>query len=822
MIYRRKEVQREGQSRYETFTFEYERPAVSAISELAPENKFYAGGRRVMVDQIDLSVSEIETWRFCTQCSFHEMDTQASGKSACPHCGSPLWADAGQKRQMVRMRQVFATTADRESRIGDDNDDRDPSFYNKQMMIRYNEADITDAFCIDSDEFPFGFEFLKRVSLREVNFGEKGELGENVVIAGVESRRKGFVICKFCGKVQNRKNEIQHALWCPARKKDDENNLSECVYLYREFSSEAVLILLPISTFEGSERKLHSFVAALHMGLKQTFGGSIDHLQTALHEEPAANSKYRKKYLVLYDTVPGGTGYLKQLMRSEAPLFAVFEKALETLSACPCNQDPAKDGCYRCLFAYRRSYTMGGTSREAAKSLLSEILKHRARLVRTGSLKGVQVNALFDSELEARFVEALRRVRVDDMPARLTKEVVNGKPGYFYRVGRKAYYIELQVPLGASVGVTVPSRADFVFRPARIQDGTRPVAVFTDGFYYHKDRVGLDMAQRTSIARSGNFHVWSLSWKDIENRYKDQGGYFHNYLSIDVNDRALKYSRVLDFLGAEKIAKLNSTDSFDWLIRFLADPDVKRWCCHSSVHSLLHLDMTRFGGNAEKAGWAAKLRDHFPEEISEWIGDLEEPCLYGLFEPENDFIKLFVAIGQDHFKKGDFSGLHAACCLLDGPREREKQAFESAWNGYLRCYNLFQFLEKAFFSTWQGKASGQPHGKPKAWDDIKTDSGSDAWREARELTDPKLHPFMDHLAAAGWDVPEIGFELVDPMGAVIAEAELAWPELTICVLDAEQRIHGDAFSNAGWRVHEIEAVMAAPEGFTQEHEPDLK
>ena len=31
------------------------RPAVSAISELAPENKFYAGGRRVRVDQVDLT-----------------------------------------------------------------------------------------------------------------------------------------------------------------------------------------------------------------------------------------------------------------------------------------------------------------------------------------------------------------------------------------------------------------------------------------------------------------------------------------------------------------------------------------------------------------------------------------------------------------------------------------------------------------------------------------------------------------------------------------------------------------------------------------------
>ncbi len=75
-------------------------------------------------------------------------------------------------------------------------------------------------------------------------------------------------------------------------------------------------MLLPVVTFEGSERRLHSFISALHLGLKQTFGGNIDHLQTAPHDEPIPDSNHRKKYLALYDTVPGGTGYLKQLMRS--------------------------------------------------------------------------------------------------------------------------------------------------------------------------------------------------------------------------------------------------------------------------------------------------------------------------------------------------------------------------------------------------------------------------------------------------------------------------------------------------------------------------
>jgi DEAD/DEAH box helicase domain-containing protein len=815
IIYRRKKTPREGESNYDTFSFDYERPAVSAISELAPENNFYAGSRKVRVDQVDLTVSEIETWRFCTNCACHGLVGKTAETRTCPQCGSAMWADGGQKRQMIRLRQVFATTSDKASRISDDSDDRDPTFYNKQMMISYNEADITDAYMIDSDELPFGLEFLKRVSLREINFGEKDDFGENLTIAGVESPRKGFVICKHCGKVQNRRHEIQHTLWCHSRKKESENNLTECVYLYREFSSEAIQMLLPVTTFEGSDRKLHSFIAALHLGLKQIFGGNIDHLQTAVHEEPVPNSTYRKKYLVLYDTVPGGTGYLKQLMRSEKPLLQVLEVALEILKACPCNQDARKDGCYKCLYAYRRSYNMAGTSREAAKEMLAGILEFKDKMTRTKSLKGVQVNALFDSELEARFIEALRRVRINNTPAKLTKEVVNGKPGYFYKIGDKTYYIELQVSLGAADGVAVPSKADFMFRPARIQDGIKPLAVYTDGFAYHKARIGLDMAQRCAIAHSGKFHVWSISWKDLENQYKQQGSYFRNYLAIKPNGQAANYNRLLDSYKVEKLLKLNDTDSFAWLIRFLSDPDEKKWQYHAFVHGLLHLDNKRFAADEEKKAWMDKLQETFPEEIAQRTGELEPPCFYGLYEPQthDNFLKLFVAIDQKALQKGKTAGMRTAWCLLDSPSEQDTPGFEAAWNGYLRCHNLFQFLKHSFFSTKEGKASEQPYGPFKQDGETPETQKPDEWLDVKAYTDAKFHGLIDQLAQHGWTAPEVGFELDAENGAIIGEAELAWIDLKVALLDQDHLEFREAFVSSGWRIFDIEAVLAEPETF---------
>ena len=67
-----------------------------------------------------MALSEVETWRLCRSCSYSELHGAREETSACRRCGDPLWADEGQKRQMLRMRQVFATTSDRSSRIADD------------------------------------------------------------------------------------------------------------------------------------------------------------------------------------------------------------------------------------------------------------------------------------------------------------------------------------------------------------------------------------------------------------------------------------------------------------------------------------------------------------------------------------------------------------------------------------------------------------------------------------------------------------------------------------------------------------------------------
>ena len=61
------------------------------------------------------------------------------------------------------------------------------------------------------------------------------------------------------------------------------------------------------------ETVIQSFMAAVQLGLKRRFGGTVDHLRMTLQDEPGRNGGPRRQYVMLYDSVPGGTGYLAEL-----------------------------------------------------------------------------------------------------------------------------------------------------------------------------------------------------------------------------------------------------------------------------------------------------------------------------------------------------------------------------------------------------------------------------------------------------------------------------------------------------------------------------
>ena len=807
VIYRRRVDPQEGEGQFENIVYEYERAGASAISELAPDNRFYAGGRKVRIEQVDLGLSEVEEWRFCRSCSHAENLSIGDLYAQCPRCGDAMWVDEGQRSQMVRLRQVMANTSDKESRIGDDSDDREPAFYTRQMLADFRLEDVELAFSIADEAVPFGFEFIRKSAFREMNFGEYGEGPDSNVIAGREAWRPGFKLCRGCGMVQDkRKKEQKHAYTCKVKDKADEDNIIDCLYLYREFTSEAIRVLLPTSTTIGADRLVNSFVAAIQLGLKLKFGGKVDHLRMMVYEEPIAESEAKKRFLMLYDSVPGGTGYLHELMRSTDNLLDIFQQARDTMVSCSCNEDPEKDGCYQCLYAYRNSYGMETTSRDAAVTLLGEIIEAADKFESVKTISDIKVNPVLESELEARFIEAIKRCEIPGQKVQIQAEVVNGKPGYFLSVGAHCYTIEPQVNTSQVDGVHYASCPDFIIRSSRESHGFKPVAVFMDGYQYHKDKVTEDTMKRLALVQSGRYFQWSMNWQDVNAQFATTTNQAINYFTEETfPEMSTLQAKLMTNLGVASLSKIHMRNSFEQLMLFLSDPDAESW---------RHIAFTRCLGWFDRAHMqdavvVDRFKNLFEESSSTGLGQiagdlLENPAVGGMgWVVDQGIVRALCAIPLRAISEMDTRAM-VVNASIDMAKKGADAEFKPVWAGFFRVLNMLQFLPAVQFGTMDGIQSG-------FYEPIEFKFGKTVLAQPTAEQDPVMEQLlaMVHesvrdslrgLLDEGLLLPEIGYELQNEEGEIVADGELAWVQSQLVVLVAGQERYCKDFEDNGWIV----------------------
>ena len=818
VLWRKRASDEPGQGAYVTLTtLKYERPAQSALSEFAPENRFYANQRKVEVDQINMNLAKAEDWRFCPAC--HHMQNLVKEPDVhiqCPRCGDAMWPDAAQRRTLLRFKQAIANSNDTEVRIDDSAEDREPKYYVRQLMADFEPANIREAWRIQTGELPFGFEFITRVAFRDVNFGELAKPGEAFKVADKESSRPGFRLCKHCGKVQKppkRKGEPReqvHAFDCPKRDSDDPANLLECLYLYREFESEALRILVPYTKNGVDERVVQSFMAAVQLGLKKRFGGKVDHLRMVLQDEPGKDGGPRRYYVMLYDSVPGGTGYLHQLLAHDAgTLTQVLKLALDAVSGCSCHDDPEKDGCYRCVFQYRLGRSMELVSRNTAQAVLSELVGALGQLERVDTISDIFINPHFDSVLEQRFIESLKRLGgVGQLPrVKLVSDVVNGKSGYVLEVGEQRYKVEPQRMLGAEDGVAVTSQPDFVIWPWSASSPRRPIAVFCDGWAYHKGCLREDALKRSAIVDSGRFWVWSVTHNDVASALKGE-------LDTDLESPLATLSRHNGARATPKVPRAQvqafTQHAVARLLMWLGtqvtdagqDPAVTQL-----QRNALWLGFLMVPPSAEErvacdtllAQWAARLPEPLrsvPKGFAPSVSKSEVPYqAFGLWPLELATQGLEDAVGWSA----------PGVWVLQDATAADEQVLHQAWRSCLHVFNTTQTLPGTWLMTESGlDAHDWVHlgGAKKAEAASATEAAAlgGAWDEAIAGTLKPLQPGLKRLAAAGADVPEVGIELADDKGKVIADCELCWSHAQVVLLRADQADLVHVWSAQGWKV----------------------
>jgi DEAD/DEAH box helicase domain-containing protein len=816
VLWRKRGADEQGQGAYVALpAIKYERPANSALSEFAPENRFYANQRRVEIDQINMSLAKTESWRFCPSCHhMQNLEVEADTHAVCPHCNDAMWSDAAQKRTLLRFRQAIANSDDTKVRIDDSVEDREPKFYVRQLMADFEPKDIREAWQIKSGSLPFGFEFVSRVTFRDVNFGELVKPGESFKVADKESSRPGFKLCKHCGKVQKppkKRSDPEgqnHSFDCAKHGSEDPENLLDCLYLYREFASEALRILVPYTKSGVDDEVVQSFMAALQLGLKKRFGGKVDHLRLVSQDEPGKDGGPRRHFVMLYDSVPGGTGYLHQLLAQDAgTLSDVLRMALETINKCSCNEDPEKDGCYRCVYQYRLGRNMNLVSRDRGKEVLTELVASLDQLEKVATISDIFINPNFDSVLESRFIESLRRMggTLGLPPVKLVQDIVNGKSGYVLELGAQRYRIEPQCNLGTSEGVAIPSKPDFVIWPWQAGSSRRPVAVFCDGWTYHQHSLRVDAAKRSALVASGNFWVWSVTHEDVKSALASAAGTDLDSPLVVLNRHdgksappklpqaakgAFAYQAVFQLLNLLATPP-GTLDKQDATILQMQRNAV--WLGYLMVPST-PADLAAVTSDA--APWLAQL----PLAMQN-PGKTHAPSL-----SRKEASAFVLSWWPLQCAAGTMEGMTVPGVLvLDDLADQTAQKAHLAWRQWLQIFNAVQVLPGLLMTTTSGIQAddleavtvvSQAPSRPAAAADHA--ALSQHWLDAIGMTLEPLRAGLHQLASWGAIVPEIGHELADDRGVVVAESEMGWTTAHVVLLTKDQADMADTWTAAGW------------------------
>ena len=845
-------IRREGLGR-EPEHHEWVRAPAAAITELAPFNAFYASARRVRVDGLELRREQKPVeWRFCRSCHHAEVATAVGEEvTECPSCADPGFGDVGLRRSVVKLGQVFSVARHRDAVLGDDGDDRQRAFYERTTLFQA-AAKAREAW--SNDAAGFGFELQDELWMRQLNLGPKQSRGtpQTFRIAGRDIPDARFVLCVECGQAHIPEHgprvgppPSKHRAWCSERKKPEDKQRFREVHLLRELRSEALRLVVPVAAGTDHAADLANLDAALRLGLRRFYGGEPEFLETHLADEPLPGGEGRRRYVIVMDRVPGGTGLLAELALDRGrALKEALTHARSMLRSCACQRrEPAAKGCYQCVYAYRSQESLPLLDRARALELTDELLDAFDGLKRVDTIGTMTQSQVLESELEHRFVARLR----DEVRARHGRcdEVVDGT--WNVAIGERRWLMRAQVSLGTDV-VAVPCRADFVLYPdspnaksapaqtGRHADAARPIAIFTDGLAFHvcpsqpHARLVGDARQRTGVSASGEMLSWSMSWKDVVSpatpavpRWLGDGSVLAKVAGLASHlDQRSK--------GSEKLANLLRVvddDPLRGLVAVLENPTRLDRLARLAVVVLF------------QAG-RRKPRAVIDQEQQAWrtVADLAvAPAL----PSEGEIVARELGLGEHarilvdlpsarmNALADDASALRVTVRLEDDASQRRAASFESSWRQWLRAWNLLQTVPDAVLTTRAAILAADGNSLANA--DVATeppvsvlakvasDEGAtrpdDVARERvlRDIRTDDLRQLIRTLYAAHPErgSPVIPFELRPPAWPLDEDVELAWQSERVAFYFDDQRDAAHVLRDAGWTVLQAERAIQLEE-----------
>ena len=419
------------------------RPAWIALFEFAPGNlvyanghklknirAFFAGGGRRVAGAADAG-GQVERFCFCESCGFASSEV----RNNCPRCGAAI-----ERTAQVAMLESFE--AEENTQITSAEDARQRVTFDRKEYVLDQAGRAAVLYGYDL----VTLEYRDRAQLLATNWG-KGRRGD---------RGEQFLLCSSCGRHQPAgltvakltKWNDDHSRFCTGA-------VAQFILGY-QFTADVLVvpvpsIYLPLAP-HLQENLIRTLGKALVAGAQEFLEIEPDEIAFMAHRDGAEGWS-----IALYETSPGGAGYLSELA---GQLGAWASAAHDRLFDHGCEK-----ACYRCLKSYRNQFDHAKLDKELVRGLLFAVSG-------VGSAKSSQPGQVGDGMRDAQaWVSA--NVDVVGTAATPIEQALQDAIRVDGRIPVPSAQHEIRNPDGTLL--TVP---DFAYPE-------RKIAIYCDGFAFH-------------------------------------------------------------------------------------------------------------------------------------------------------------------------------------------------------------------------------------------------------------------------------------------------------------------------------------------------
>ena len=822
---------------------ELTRPASSAIKELAPSNHFYTHGKQFQIQQLFIGSKTdtlIEKFGICGNCGHLrnvELISHTEENKHCPQCGhggdDKSQSDLGQQKDFLEFSRSKALSYVEyyESLSGDRAEERERAYYKTARVFDETTEEATNTAWINQRE-GFGIEFRPSMLMRDLNSGYASDLSELSAGQDLILSEKGFQVCEECGIVLLdgvKPEKIKHRRSCSIYQKFEIAKFQgkvfdqfkwRNIYLYRKLQSECIRILIPFLEIQEVE----TLKACLSLGIRIKLKGNPATIIIDNQMIPGNETNPIKNYLILMDTVPGGTGYLKTLFekkdkeeRGAEGIMEILRFAKQSLETCECRHLTQKkdesdtDGCYRCIRSYQLQYSHKHISRELGIRLLDRLLELGSHRQNATSFSEINQDKMFESVLEKNFIDKLKTFCEKELYWKWEKTIVNGKNGFrttklSSNKNHLVWEIEIQPELSFNEGVKERCRPDFLFTCKTVS--CKPIAIFLDGFEFHcnpNNRLADDFKKRNSILESGNFYVWNITWDDLE---KEELNYW-----IMKDSQSLNFFRqnCKSLQSKYKIDILNLLrDSFTQFKEVLQKPEAlteskgNEKKLPDAIYFLLKVQV-QFLNSSKLSIASDKVNSYLTawlqgSSTSEVQPKEEIYSIVNNFQEWKDFLFLFESI---EIANQNIAGT-MLCRLDDRDESVTSPEFKQRWRNILGNANLFQFLKNF-------KIIPVSNYKPEHLEELvenlsEEETISSDWQKIIDDSLSSLKNLLTEFAESKIPCPESEYFLPSSKEELFAEYAWILPEKKVVFLAGEQIPTKNTWIESGYVVITLEDV----------------